>query len=614
MRNSYAGSLLYVDLTRDKIFKETLIEHITKAFIGGKGFVAKLLYDLLQPNLNPFSPENLLIFAAGPLNGTIPPYGNKNIVGTKSPLTGLYMDSYFSGGFGAELKFAGYDALIIKGKATKPVYIFIEDSEVKILDASHIWGKTTYETYDIVKKDIGDASIKVICIGPAGENLVNFACIDADVHRQAGRCGGGAIMGSKNLKAIAVRGSGEIEVINIEKLINLAREFSEVLKKTPDTNSYSTFGTAAAVPFANIEALWPFRNWQNQIYDEAVDEYSGERQKEKVWVKSRSGYGCTMLCEKVAIITSGPYVGKVVHGSEYETVAMLGANCGYSDLNALLQANLLCDLLGLDTISTGAVSSFAMECYENGLLTSEDLGGLDLKFGNFNALHKLIEMIAYRRGIGNILAEGVKRAAQKIGKGAERYAIEIKGLETPAWGVRGAPAMALQYVTVDRGGCHQRGWPIIYEVAGKDPEGRNIERLSIQGKAACCKWEQDYTSALGSLVQCDLTRYGIDPRYFYEALSFATGYEMNFNTFMKVGERTWNLIRLINLREGLTRDSEEQLPIRFHEEPVNSGPAKGHCMNRNELKKMLTEYYDLRGWDEKGKPTREKLSDLELEE
>lgn len=613
MRNGYAGSLLYIDLTRDKILKETLEEHMMKAFIGGKGFVAKLLHELLQPNLNPFSSENLLIFAAGPLNGTIPPYGNKNIVAAKSPLTGLYMDSYFSGGFGAELKFAGYDALIIKGKATKPVCIFIDDSEVKILDASHIWGKTTYETYNIVKKDIGDASVKVACIGPAGENLINFACIDADVHRQAGRCGGGAVMGSKNLKAIAIRGSGEIEVANIEKLINLAREFSEILKKTPDTNSYSTFGTAVAVPFANIEALWPCRNWQDQIYDEAADEYSGERQKEKVWVKSRSGYGCTMLCEKVAIITSGPYVGKIVHGSEYETVAMLGANCGYSDLNALLQANLLCDLLGLDTISTGAVASFAMECYEKGLLTSEDLGGLELTFGNFSALHKLIEMIAYRRGIGNILAEGVKKAAQKIGKGAERYAIEIKGLETPAWGVRGAPAMALQYVTVDRGGCHQRGWPILYEVAGKDPEGRKIDRLSIEGKAVCCKWEQDYTSALGVLVQCDLTRYGIDPRYFYEALSFATGYEIDFNIFMKVGERIWNLIRLINLREGLTRESEEQLPIRFHEEPVSSGPAKGHRMNINELKKMLTEYYNLRGWDEKGKPTKEKLYDLGLE-
>lgn len=612
MQGGYAGSILYIDLTTGKVLKEKLEGNLAKAFVGGKGFIAKLLYDLLEPGLDPLSPENLLVFATGPLNGTIPPYGNKNVVGAKSPLTGLYMDSYFSGGFGAELKFAGYDALVIRGKATKPTYIFIDDSEIKLLDASHIWGKTTHETYNIIRRDVGDPTVKIVCIGPAGENLVRFACIDADVHRQAGRCGGGAVMGSKNLKAIAVRGSGEIEVADLDKLIKLAKEFSEVLKKTPDTNSYSIFGTAAAVPFANEEALWPYRNWQDQVCDKAVDEYSGETQKERVWIKDRSGYGCTMLCEKVAIITKGPYRGSVVHGAEYETVAMLGTNCGYSDLNSLLQANLLCDSLGLDTISTGSVISFAMECYENGILSKEDFGGLDPKFGNFNALQELIHMIAYRRGIGDVLAEGVRRASQKIGKGSERYAVEIKGLEVPAWGVRGAPAMALQYVTTDRGGCHQRGWPILYEVTGKDPEGREIERLSTEGKAACCKWDQDYTSAMGTLVQCDLTRFGVDPRYFYEALSFATGYEMGFKDFMMVGERIWNLIRLINLREGLTKKDEERMPARFCEEPLPSGPARGHYISKSDLEKMLAEYYRLRGWDAEGKPSQRKLAELGL--
>lgn len=609
----YAGFLLFIDLTTNKVEKHELGENIRNMFIGGKGFVAKLLYDLLPPNTDPFSPENPLIFAAGPLNGTIPPFGNKNIVGGKSPLTGLYMDSYFSGGFGAELKFAGYDALVIKGRSQKPVYIIIDDNETKILDATHVWGKTTYETYNILKKDYGDPTVKVVCIGPAGENMVRFACIDADIHRQAGRCGGGAIMGSKNLKAIVVRGSGEIEVAQVDKLIDLAKEFSEVLRKTPDTSGYSEYGTSIAVSYANLEGLWPYKNWQDQVYDEAVNEYSGEEQKKRVWIKDRSGYGCTMLCEKVAVITEGPYAGKFVHGAEYETVAMLGANCGFSNLNALLQANLLCDLFGIDTISMGAVASFAMECYERGILTREDLGGLDLKFGNYDALNKLIEMVAYRKGIGNILAEGVRIASQKIGKGAERYAIEIKGLEMPAWGVRGAPAMALQYVTVDRGGCHQRGWPIIYETTGTGPEGQKIERLSVEGKAACCKWDQDYTSAMGTLIQCDLTRFGVDPSYFTRALSYAIGYEVTFKDFMVIGERIWNLIRLINLREGLTGEMEEKIPARFMEEPLPSGPAKGHYISKEELRKMLNEYYRIRGWDDKGKPRKEKLLELGLE-
>ncbi|MEM1515457.1 MAG: aldehyde ferredoxin oxidoreductase family protein [Candidatus Bathyarchaeia archaeon] len=613
MVHGYAGFLLFIDLTTGKVERRELRENIRNMFIGGKGFVAKLLYDLLPPNTDPFSPENPLIFAAGPLNGTIPPFGNKNIVGGKSPLTGLYMDSYFSGGFGAELKFAGYDALVIKGRSQRPVYIIIDDNETKILDATHVWGKTTYETYNILKKDHGDPTVKVVCIGPAGENMVRFACIDADIHRQAGRCGGGAIMGSKNLKAIVVRGSGEIEVAQVDKLIDLAKEFSEVLRKTPDASGYSEYGTSIAVSYANVEGLWPYKNWQDQVYDEAVNEYSGEEQKKRVWIKDRSGYGCTMLCEKVAMITRGPFAGKVVHGAEYETVAMLGANCGFSNLNALLQANLLCDLLGIDTISMGAVASFAMECYERGILTREDLGGLDLKFGNYDALNKLIEMVAYRKGIGKILAEGVRIASQKIGKGSEHYAIEIKGLETPAWGVRGAPAMALQYVTVDRGGCHQRGWPIVYETAGTGPEGQKIERLSTEGKAACCKWDQDYTSAMGTLIQCDLTRFGVDPSYFTRALSYAIGYEVTFKDFMVIGERIWNLIRLINLREGLTREMEEKLPTRFMEEPLPSGPAKGHYMSKEELRKMLNEYYRIRGWDDKGEPRKEKLVELGLE-
>jgi aldehyde:ferredoxin oxidoreductase len=607
----YAGKILYIDLTKRKVSIKPLNSELAKMFIGGKGFIAKLLYDLLPPKIDPFSPENALVFATGPLNGTIWP-GTKNIVGAKSPLTGIYMDSYFSGRFGAELKYAGYDALVITGRSDKPVYLWIDDGSVEFRDATHIWGKSTYETYDIVKEEVGDVTAQVVCIGPAGENLVRFATIDADVHRQAARCGGGAVMGSKKLKAIAVRGSGDIEVAKLDEFLRLAEEFTDILKKTPDTRMYSELGTPSCVPFANSEALWPYRNWQDQVFNDAVNEYKGETQKERLWVKHRSGFACCMQCEKVAILRKGPRVGEVVHGIEYETLAMIGVNCGFADLDALAYANFLCDYYGLDTISTGTVAAFAMELYERGILTKEDTGGLKLEFGNYEALHKLIELIAFRKGIGNILAEGVKRAAERIGKGAEKYAIHVKGLELPAWAARGAPGMGLQYATVDRGGCHQRGWPIMYEVGGLALyDGTIVERLSIKGKAKAVKWEQDLTTAMGTLVLCDFTRFGTNPKYFSMALSLATGWNIDFNEFMKIGERVWNLIRMFNVREGISR-KDDTLPRRFIEEPVPSGPAKGHKITPEEFNEMLSEYYKLRGWDEEGRPTKEKLAKLGL--
>jgi len=610
MANGYAGKILYIDLTKSKVNSKSIDTGVAKKFIGGKGLAAKLLYDLLQPKIDPFSPDNILVFATGPVNGTIWP-GNKNIVATKSPLTHIYMDSYFSGGFGPELKYAGYDALVIKGKADKPIYLSIDDANVEFRDASHIWGKTTYETYKIVKEELRDDTVKIVCIGPAGENKVRFACIDADIHRQAGRCGGGAVMGSKNLKAIAVRGSGEVEVAKFDELLNLAREFTKTLKETPDTKGYSELGTPACLPLADDEALWPYKNWQDQVFKNASNQYRGETQRDRIWIKHRSGFGCPMFCEKVAVIKKGSHVGEILHGIEYETSGLLGASCGYADLDALAYANLLCDYYGLDTISTGAVIAFAMECNERGILTKKDVNGLELKFGNYEVVHKLIELIAFRRGFGNLLAEGVKRVAERIGKSSEKYAIHVKGLETPAWGVRGAPGMALQYATVDRGGCHQRGWPITYEFGVALPDGSTVERLSLEGKAKCSKWEQDYTSALGTLIQCDLTRYSIDPKYFYTALSLVTGWNIDYNEFVKIGERIWNLIRMINVREGITR-KDDTIPKRFMEEPLPSGPAKGHRVTSEDLNRMLDDYYQLRGWDTEGKPTKAKLLELGL--
>jgi len=613
LNGGYVGKILHLDLSKGgAISKRPLDMHMAKKFLGGKGFGAKLLYDMLELNTDPYAPNNPLLYCTGPLTATLAPC-NRYCIVTKSPLTGLFSDSYAGGDFGQELKYAGYDVVIVTGKAEEPVYIWIDDGEVEVRSADHLWGMDTYEMYDALKKELGDETVKISCIGPAGEKMVRFALVDCHPHRQAGRCGTGAVMGSKNLKAIAVRGSGEVNVADSKAFEEAVKAAFEEIGKSPDSQAYQRGGTPSFVPFANEQSLFPTRNFQDGSFEKA-ENLEDKNQRENLWLRDFGCFACPIHCSKIGMIRRGRFSGTVVDIIEYETTGLLGGNCAVGDVDALAYAALLCDKLGIDTISTGNIIGFAMECYEKGILTKEDTGGLELNFGNWESQIKLIERIACREGIGNTLAEGVMRASKIIGKGAEGIAVHIKGMEAPAWGPRGSPAMGLALATSDRGCDHERAWPLSYEILGCAwPFGGPLDRLTIEGKAAVVKWEQDHLAALYSLVVCEFSRSGISNDTYARLVSAATGWRMDYNELLRYGERIWNLIRLFNIREGISRKDDASLPKRF-KEPLSSGPAKGHRFTDEEFNKMLDDYYSTRGWDAEGKPKKEKLVELELED
>jgi aldehyde:ferredoxin oxidoreductase len=608
---SYAGKVLRVDLTKEKILEKELSPDLLSLYLGGKGLAARFLYDDVPPATDPFAPENEIIFMTGPLTGTLAP-GNRFTIVTKSPLTGTFLDSYAGGHFGQELKYAGYDGVIVTGRSQKPAYIWIDDGEVELKDASSVWGKDTRETSKEIASEVGYSDVKIACIGPAGENLVRFACtvIDPYSSHAAGRGGTGAIMGSKRLKAVAVKGSGEIEIADFKRFEEALLSAYEAIKRSPDSQAYANLGTPGFVGFANEEGFFSTRNYQDVVFEDA-ENIAGESQKNYLWIRGKVCFACVIPCTKVGIVRKGKFAQKVAGTVEYESTALLGANCGIGDLRALVEANMLCDSLGLDTISTGNVIAFATECYEKGLLPKDQFGGLEPKFGDGNFQQKMIMDIAHRRGIGDLLAEGVKRASEKIGEPAKALAVHIKGLETPAWDPRSSPAMGLALATADRGGCHERSWPITYELGAVWPGGRPLERFSLEGKAEVVKWEQDYLAALYSLVACDFTRSGIQPDIFVKMLVAATGWDIGYEEFMKVGERIWNLTRLFNVREGISR-KDDNLPPRLKYEPVVSGPTKGRIFSDKDLNKLLKDYYALRGWDSQGRPTKDKLIELSL--
>lgn len=612
MSSGYAGKILRIDLSKKNgVRKEPLNLNLAKEFLGGKGFGAKLIYDMLGPKTDPYSPNNPILYCTGPLTATLAPC-NRFCIVTKSPLTGLFSDSYAGGYFGQELKFAGYDIVIITGKAEKPVYLSIDDGEVEVKPASHLWGMDTYQTYDALKKELGDETIKISCIGPAGEKLVRIALVDCDTHRQAGRCGTGAVMGSKNLKAIAVRGSGEISVADPKAFEKIVWRAYEEIKKSPGSQAYSKGGTPGALlSFANDQGLYPTRNFQDGCFEKA-ENLGSESQSKNLWLREFGCFACPIHCSKIGMIRKGRFSGAIVDIIEYETTGLLGGSCEISDVDALAYAALLCDKLGIDTISAGNIIGFAMECYQKGILTKKDTDGLELNFGDYEAQIRLIEKIAYREGIGDILAEGVMRAAERIGRGARNLAVHIKGMEAPAWGPRGSPGMGLALATSDRGCDHQKAWPPAYEIAGESwPFGGPLDRLTIEGKAKVVKWEQDHLAALYSLVVCEFSRTGISNDTYADLVSSATGWEIDYHKLLEYGERIWNQARLFNVREGIGRKEDASLPKRF-KEPLPSGPASGHRFTDEEFDRMLDDYYALRGWDGEGKPTRDKLIKLGL--
>lgn len=604
MSNGWMGKFLTVNLSTGNVNIVDEPQWLQDQYVGGKGYAMKLLYDLLPEGTDPLAPENPLMFFPGPLTGTLAP-SMRACVATKSPLTGLLLDSYFGGHFGQEIKYAGYDGIIITGRSDKPVYLWINDDKVELRDAGHLWGTGALEANRAIKDELGDSTIKVSTIGPAGENTVRFALISCEYNRQAGRGGAGAVMGSKNLKAVAIRGSNTVRVSNRKEFLSAVQQGYVELKQSPDVQALVDTGTASAVPFANEAGLLPRRNYQDGTFDLA-DSISDLGQNNHYWLRSEACAGCPIRCSKVGYIRTGRYAGTISDIVEYESAGLLGSNLEIGDAKAVTYLSALCDSLGIDTISAGSVVGFALEAAEKGLIDKSTLPQ-NANFGNAEAAAEILKNIAYRKNeLGNILAEGVKRAAEKIGSESESFAVHIKGLEVPAWGPRGNPGIALALMTADRGGCHQRGLPLGYELAGEPWKGRILDRLACSGKAEIIVHEQNYLTALDTLVKCDFGHFGISAGTYLRLLKACTGREFSEEQFLELGAKIWNLGRLFNLREGLN-PAEDKLPKRFMTEPLPSGPCKGHYFTEADVKLMLTEYYNLRDWDSSGYPTKETI-------
>ncbi len=613
MSGGYMGKILKVNLSDGTIKTIPTDMEIAKKYLGGKGYAVKLLYDYLKAyekkgiaprDINPFGEENVLIFATGPATGVVgfPESGRYHVMALRSPLTGSIASANSGGRWGPFLKFAGFDAIIIEGKSEEPVYLEVLDGTAEIKCAKDIWGKNVFETEKILKERAG-RMCSVACIGPAGENLVLFSCIMNDEHRAAGRTGVGAIMGSKKLKAIVVGGDERPQVAKPDEFEEASKEAIEKIRKNPVTGEgLKKYGTAILVNIINNAGILPYKNWQTGV-NERADEISGETLAEKYLIKNKACWGCHIGCGRVTAVKEGCFQILYSEGPEYESIWALGNATGVMDLGAIIKANHLCDELGLDTISMGSTIACAMELREKGYIPDEVLEGLDLRFGNAAAMVEAVWRTAYKAGFGRFLALGSKRLAEIFG--APDLSMSVKGLELPAYDPRGAKGIGLTYATANRGGCHVTGYTISPEILGI-PE--KIDPLTIEGKAQWVKAFQDFTCVVNSTVNCLFTTFALGAEDYAKLLSAVTGWDMSAEDVMKIGERIYNLERVIMNKYGFT-GKDDTLPKRLLQEPMPEGPAKGHVV---ELDKLKEEYYKLRGWVD-GVPTSEKLKELEIE-
>lgn len=593
--------LLRVDLTKGSLNTETVPEGLVEKFVGGRGLGVKILYDELKAGTDPLSPENKLLFLTGPCTGTEFPVSGRFHVITKSPLTGGIGDSNCGGNWGPELRFAGFDGIVIEGASEKPVYLWIHNGKAELKDACALWGKGVWDTEDLIKAELGDRDVKLASIGPAGENLVLMAAIINDKHRAAGRAGVGAVMGSKRLKSIAVRGTGRPKISDPKKASEVAASLIRKIKESGVTGkTLPDLGTAALVNVINERGGYPTRNFQTGVF-ETADDTSGETIKEKILVSGKPCWGCMIACGRVTRVRTPPYQVEG-EGPEYETTWSLGAMCGIDDLGAITYAHNICDDMGMDPISFGSTVACAMELYEKGFIPKEKLSGLRLTFGNPQAIVELAWKTAYRNGFGDEIALGSKRLAEKYG--APDLAMHSKGLELPAYDPRAFQGHGLGYATSNRGGCHLRAYMISPEVLGIPV---SLDRFDTKGKAKWVKWYQDYFSVIDSLVVCKFLSFALMPEDMTAMLNAITGWNWSEEDFMRTGDRIYTLERLFINREGFGR-KDDTLPPRLLKEPMPEGPSKGYV---TKLAEMLDEYYAIRGWRD-GVPTKEKLAELGL--
>jgi len=617
MPHGYNGKILRVDLSSGRLATEEFPENFYRQYFGGEGFTGYFLLKELSRGVDPLGPDNKLIFAAGPLTGV--PVGGcgRHSVGGKSPLTGAYGEADSGGYWGAELKMAGFDAIIVEGKAEKPVYLFIRDGEAQLRDARHLWGMKALECQNAIREELGDPLIKVAYIGPAGENLVRFASVMNDLDAAAGRTGMGAVMGSKNLKAIACRGHQRVSLADPQAVRDIG---IWVRDNTPITSKgFHDFGTARMVRILDGVGGLPTRNFQLGSF-EGADNISGQTMKDTILVKRRACFACPVQCKREVKVDEPYTVDPRYGGPEYETIAAIGSDCGITDLKAIAKGNELVNAYGLDSISCGAAIAFAMECFENGLLTPKDTGGVDLRFGNESAMLQMVEQIALRQSFGNVLAEGVARAAKKIGPAAEEFAMHIKGQELPMHEPRLKQGMGVGYSISPTGADHCHN---IHDTVYTDMTP-SLEMLKAVGilepmpaddlspaKMRLLKYYSEFIHMLNCAVCCyfvmSLSLVGFDR--ITQLVRSVTGWDATFFELLKVGERAVNLARVFNIREGFTA-KDDNMPQRFFA-PHGSGPLKV-ALDPGAFQKAKETYYEMMGWPN-GVPSPGKLGELGIE-
>lgn len=601
---SYHGKVLIADLTTRQARTEQLDPALLRGYLGGVGLATRLLLHYSRAGISPLSPDNPIVFASGGLAGTIVPASAKHAVATKSPLTGLVGDAISSSYWSLSLKRTGFDAIVVTGAAESPTYLFVDDGIAHFKDAAHLWGKGSQETEDLIREDIGDTRVRVASIGPGGEKLVRYACISNDSSRQAGRTGTGAVMGSKKLKAVALRGSLPVRVADL-KTVESASAAIIARSQGASTEKYRGLGTPSNVLVLNRLSALPSRNFQQSRF-EGAEAVSGERLAERYLGKVTACSACPVACTH--IYRADGAATEAECSLDYESLFALGPLCGVDDFPAILKAAELCDYYGLDTISAGSSIAWGMECYEKGLLTAGDTGGVDLRFGNAGALVEAVRMVGERRAVGDLLAEGTRAASAKLGQESEKWAMHSKGLEISGYDPRTMKTMALGFAVGLRGACHNRAPGYESDMSGE------VDRFKGgPERGPRMVQHEDFAAVLDSLVICKFVRKCFGD-FFVEAArlySAVTGFDVSAAELKLAGERINVAKKLFNIREGWKR-GDDWLPARLFTDPVTEGEGKGAVMGEDELHGMIDSYYQARGWTPEGLLSEQKLRSLEL--
>ncbi len=611
MGYGFWGRLLEVDLATGEVEEREVPDEGYQDYLGGSGLAAKMLLEELDPKIDPLAPENTLIFMAGLLTGTVVPCACRTVVCARSPLSGIWNESTAGGYWGANLRFSGYDGIILRNRAERPVYLWVSDQEIALRDAANIWGKDTFETDELLRQETNTRA-KVAAIGQAGERMVRFASVtyEGRMARSSGRGGVGAIMGSKNLKAIVTHGKKRVELRDKEGLRRLLKQDVPILKK--GAAGLTAYGTPGGIEAVEFTGDLPIKNWQLGSYKEGASKIAGQTNLPKYLDAHHTCHACPIRCAKTVRITEGPYGAISGHQPEYETIAGFGANCLNDNWEVIAAANDRCNRYGLDTISTSAAVAFAMEAYEHGIISNKETDGLEITWGSGEAIVKLVDLIGQRKGLGDLLAEGTRRAAQKLGGLAPEFVVDAKGMEIAFHDPRAFTSMAVNYATANRGGCHLegltyfigRGIPLA-DMGYTEPPDPHVP----DGKAKLCYDLQNYMSIFNPLGLCKFLFIGrAGPKMIAQWVERVTGWDMDQEKLIGLGEKTYNLKRMYNVRLGISR-KDDTLASRMLAEPKPDGKAAGVVPS---LGRMLSEYYRLRGWSKEGIPTPETLEEQGL--